>query len=87
MSRVGSGQDVFKSHGADQVGSRGDEKLTGRVESWPAKTGHSPVGPAKHLLFRKPKMGSLTATKHRPLRKLYPTRPDLGLEINRQKRN
>ena len=31
ISRVGSGQEFFKSHGSGRVESRGDEKLTGRV--------------------------------------------------------
>ena len=33
VGRVRSGQEFFKSHGSGRVGSRGDEKLTGRVRS------------------------------------------------------
>ena len=32
-------QEFFNSHGPGRVGSRGDEKLTGRVRSWPARSG------------------------------------------------
>ena len=35
--RTGSDQEFFKSHGSTQVGSRGHEKLTGRVRSRPAR--------------------------------------------------
>ena len=35
----GVGSFFFKTHGSGQVGSRGDEKLTGQVRSWPASNG------------------------------------------------